>query len=235
MPSCDTCALLKVPDNADHARHYRICGWQPRVLPEPVLQGESLALKRMSSARWITLKVITTDPGKLPSCSCWQVRDGAEGELRAEEHLRLTGGIVMNLQALELTLRLFLLKARKQSIDWPKPTDTLILENYVTNQLSMAPVIDDFNRELTDAEKLKFTVDKTVVDVRDAIAHGRLVTPTEGFPATLWKFGKLKDGRVPATNITLSKNWLVKTSNHIDAQRGKVLECFKSRGYEGFR
>ena len=49
----------------------------------------------------------------------------------------------------------------------------------------IAPVIDDYNRELADAEKPKFTVDKTVVDVRDSIAHGRLVTPTEGFPATL--------------------------------------------------
>ena len=42
MPSCDTCALLKVPENTDHAQHYRICGWQPRALPEPVLQFESL-------------------------------------------------------------------------------------------------------------------------------------------------------------------------------------------------
>jgi hypothetical protein len=38
------------------------------------------------------------------------------------------GSIILNLQALELTLRLFLLKAHKQFIDWPKPTDTLVLE-----------------------------------------------------------------------------------------------------------
>jgi hypothetical protein len=118
---------------------------------------------------------------------------------------------------------------------WEAPLRISLLENYVTNYLSLGPVIDDFNRELTDAEKTKFTVDKAVVDVRDSIAHGRLVTPTEGFPATLWKFGKRKDGRVPASNITLTKDWLVKTSNNIDAQRGKVPECFKSRGYEGLR
>jgi hypothetical protein len=76
----------------------------------------------------------------------------------------------------------------------------------------------------------KFTVDNTVVSVRAAIAHGRLVTLTEGFPATLWKFEKAKDGKVPASSITLSKDWLIKTSNNIDAQRGKVLECFKGRG-----
>jgi hypothetical protein len=235
MPSCDTCALLKVPENVDHAQNYRICGWQPRTLPEPVLQLEKLALRRTSAARWITLKVLRDDPNKLPACSCWQGREDASVGLRPEEHLRLIGTIILNLQALELTLRLFLLKAHKQFVDWPKPTDTLVRENYVTNYLSLGPVIDDYNKALSDAEKKKFTIDKTVVSVRDAIAHGRLVTPTEGFPATLWKFEKPKDGKVPASNITLTKDWLTKTSDNIDAQRGKVLECFKGRGYEGLR
>jgi len=90
MPSCDTCALLKVPDNAEHARHYRICGWQPGALPEPVLQLENLQLRRMSAARWVTLKVLTDDPGKLPPCSCWQSRNEADGELRPDEHPRLS-------------------------------------------------------------------------------------------------------------------------------------------------
>jgi hypothetical protein len=189
----------------------------------------------MSAARWVTLKVLEENPSKLPPCSCWQAPEGTEGTLGAEEHLRLTGGIIMNLQALELILRLFLLKARKQFIDWPKPTDTQVLENYVTKYLSLGPVIDDFNRELTDVERSKFTVNTGVVKVRDMLAHGRLVTATEGFPATLWKFEKPKDGRVPASNVTLTRDWLIKTSSNIDAQRGKVVECFKSRGYKGLR
>ena len=234
MPSCDTCALLKVPKNADHAKTYRICGWQPRNLPEPVLQLEKLALQRLSVARWVTLKVITDDPGKLPPCSCWQSREDGE-ILRPEEHLRLVGTIILNLQALELTMRLFLLKAHKQFIDWPKPTDTYVRENYVTNYLSLEPIIDGYNQALSGAEKQKFTVDKAVVAVRDFIAHGRLVTLDENFPATLWKFGRPKDAKVPASNITLTKDWLIKTSNHIDAQRSKVFECFSSRGYEGLR
>jgi hypothetical protein len=45
------------------------------------------------------------------------------------------------------------LKAHKQFIDWPKPTDTLVLENYVTNYLSLGPVIDDYNRALSESEK----------------------------------------------------------------------------------
>jgi len=33
-------------------------------MPEPVLQLEKLALRRMSAARWITLKVLKKNPTK---------------------------------------------------------------------------------------------------------------------------------------------------------------------------
>jgi hypothetical protein len=188
-----------------------------------------------SSARWITLKAVRGDPSKLPPCSCWQKREDVGDAMRAEDHLRLVGGIILNLQALELTSRLFLLKAYKQVIDWPKPTDTLVPENSVTNYLSLGQIIDDYHKALSEVEKGEFTIDKSVVSVRDAIAHGRLVTRTEGFPATLWKFERAKDGKVPASNITLTKEWLVATSNNVEAQRIKVLACFKARGYEGLR
>jgi hypothetical protein len=85
MPSCDTCALLKVPENSDHAQNYRICGWQPRTMPEPVLQLEKLALRRMSAARWITLKVLKEDPSKLPPCSCWEPRGEANVQAKAPQ------------------------------------------------------------------------------------------------------------------------------------------------------
>ena len=233
MPSCDTCALLKVPENTEHAQNYRVCGWQPRALPEPVLHLEREALRRMSAGRWITLKVLKENPEKLPPCSCWKERDDANDELRGEDHLRHVGMINLNLQALEFTLRLFLLKAHNQLLDWPKPTDTLVPENYFTNYLSLEPVIDHYHDALSADEKKKFMVDKDVVTVRDTLAHGRLYTPKKGFPASLWKFGRTKDGKVPASNVTLTKDWLIKTSNNIDAQRGKVFECFKTRGYEG--
>jgi hypothetical protein len=124
-------------------------------------------------------------------------------------------------------------KAHKQLLDWPKPTDTLVPENYFTNYLSLEPIIDQYHDALNADEKKKFMVDKDVVTVRDTLAHGRLYTAEKGFPAALWKLGRAKDGKVPAMNVTLTKDWLVKTSNNIDAQRRKVFECFNARGYEG--
>jgi hypothetical protein len=233
MPTCDTCALLEMPDNPDHAKHYRICGWQPRVLPEPVLHLEKLALQKISAARWITLKSLTDKPSKLPKCSCWQERDDGKDGLPAEEHLRFVGMISLNLQAMELTLRVFLLKAHKQFIDWPKPGDTWTRENYITNYKSLGQIIDDYHEALTEDEKKKFSINKSVVTVRDALAHGRLTTEAKAFPATLWKFEKMKDAKVPATHITLTRDWLTAASNNIDAQRARVLGCFKDRGYTG--
>src|SRR5262245_15652067 len=36
-----------------------------------------------------------------------------------------------------------------------------------------------------------------------------LVTPSERFPAILWKFDNLKNDQVATSNITLTKEWLI--------------------------
>lgn len=70
MAKCDTCALLAVPQNEDHAKHYRICTWQPREpMPSNVLYLERGALKR-EAARWITTKIVTEKPEMLNDCPC---------------------------------------------------------------------------------------------------------------------------------------------------------------------
>src|SRR5258708_2999484 len=151
----------------------------------------------------------------------------------ADEERTLARLRALRSDLMDPTLRLFLVKAHGQFIDWPKPTDTVVLENYITNYKPLGDIIDDFNSALSEVEKQKFMIERSVVDVRDAIAHGRVVTWTDSFPAMLWKFGRPKDGKVPASCITLTKDWLIKTSNNIKAQQTKALECFKARGYEG--
>ena len=67
-----------------------------------------------------------------------------------------------------------------------------------------------------------------------ASAHGRLVTQVQAFPARLWKFEKPKGGEVKVEfSELLTSEWLLATSNKIDAERAKVLNCFKARGYVG--
>jgi len=77
MPSCDTCALLGVPDDPVHAKNYRVCTWQPASWPEPVLHLERIAL-RSTVGRWVTLAVIRDKPELLPTCSCWEKKSPGE-------------------------------------------------------------------------------------------------------------------------------------------------------------
>jgi hypothetical protein len=74
-----------------------------------------------------------------------------------------------------------------------------------------------------------------VLLIRDAFAHGRLVTTTE-LPATLWKFGAPTNGRVPIEfSQVLTLDWLKETSKFIDDQREKVVTCYKARGLGGLK
>ena len=149
-------------------------------------------------------------------------------------HTHLIGCIVTNLQAIETVLRYFLLRFHKQEVDFPKVSDADANETYLTNFVSLGDLINEFNSVLEEPEK-QFAVDAEVVLIRDAIAHGRLLTK-EGLPYRLWKFGRPKDGRVQIEFCQeLNVQWLTGKSNLIDRQRQSVVDCFKARGYEGLR
>jgi hypothetical protein len=156
-------------------------------------------------------------------------------EMKAEEYTKSVGAIVTNLQALETVVRYFLLKANGQAPDFPNKAakDTSI--TYLTDYRSLRGLIRLYNEKLTDAEA-QYTVDlEAVLKVRDAFAHGRLMTTSE-LPATLWKFGEPVNGRVPiefCEDLTL--DYLTKTWKMIDNECGKVVACFKARQYEGLR
>jgi hypothetical protein len=155
--------------------------------------------------------------------------------VKAEEHTKSVGAIITNLQALETVLRYFLLKENGQPPDFPKPgaRDTSI--NYLTDYRSLRTLIRLYNEKLSSGET-QYAVDpEAVLKIRDAFAHGRLVTTSE-LPVTLWKFGEPINGRVPIEFCeVLTPDYLTKTWKMIDNERGKVVDCFKARKYQGLR
>jgi hypothetical protein len=154
--------------------------------------------------------------------------------LEANDHTQGVGAIVTNLQALETVLRYFLLRLRKQEADFPKVGDRKAKKTYLTRWIALDKLIRNYNKALNDSEK-EFKVDKEVVRIRDAFAHGRLVTPNV-IPAHLWKFGRPKNGHVEVEFCEeLTAEWLKNTWLMIDRERQKVVDCFKARGYEGLR
>jgi hypothetical protein len=145
------------------------------------------------------------------------------------------GGLLTNLQALETALRYFLLRRSRQDPQFPKVGDTAASETYLTNYMSLGYLIDEYNKDLGDSEK-KFEVAKTVVDIRDAFAHGRLLTALKQPPYRLWKFGTASDHRVPIEFCKeLTSEWLREKSDMIYTEKEKVISCFNARGYRGLQ
>ena len=153
--------------------------------------------------------------------------------MKPEDHTQWVGAIVTNLQALETCLRYFLSRLRKQDPQFPKVGDRDAKKTYMTRFLSLGKIIRKYNSAL-NANEAKYKVSEEVVHVRDAFAHGRLVTPTE-LPARLWKFATgSKNGRVAIEfSEELTLDWLKAKALMIGSEKDKVVECFNARGYEG--
>jgi hypothetical protein len=122
----------------------------------------------------------------------WPIK--REAHLEAKEHTEGVGTIVTNLQALETVLRYFLLRLHGEEVSFPKVGDRKAKITQLTRWVSLGPLIKEYNSALKQEEK-KYCVDTTVVRIRDAFAHGRLLTSKE-IPARLWKFGAEKKGQV---------------------------------------
>src|SRR5260370_4656561 len=138
--------------------------------------------------------------------------------MKVEEHTKNVGAIVTNLQALETVLRYFLLKVNNQVPDFPKQGSVDVTITFLTDYRSLRGLIGSYNEKLTDAER-QYAVDlEAVIRVRDAFAHGRLMTTSE-LPATLWKFGEPMNGRVPVEFCEiLTLDYLTRTWKMIDAE-----------------
>jgi hypothetical protein len=151
------------------------------------------------------------------------------------DHIAGVGAIVTNLQALETALRRFLVERYGQCPAFPKMGDATACRSYLTAYLSLGPLIKEYHGLLDDHEK-QYCLDDSVVPIRDALAHGRLVARGDepSPPYELWKFGGIKDGKVQVEfSEVLSAEWLKEKWAMIDAQKQKVVDCSKARGYNG--
>jgi hypothetical protein len=149
-----------------------------------------------------------------------------------EDHCLRIGYIHMNLTALESSLRFFLLKANKETFSAPKAEDNETPLTHMTNYASLGWLINEYNNKLSGAEAAEFSVDNESERIRDALAHGRLVAPSKEFPLTLWKFGRVKSGKVPIEfNQVLTTDWLDKTWKDINKQKERVDACCRQREY----
>lgn len=154
--------------------------------------------------------------------------------MKVEEHTQGIGAIITNLAALETVLRYFLLRLKKQEAEFPKPGDRTAKKTYLTRSITLQNLVRNYNGVLANDER-QYAVDKDVIRIRNAFAHGRILTTTE-IPARLWNFIGSRKGHMEIEfSEEMTAEWLKSTSFKIEAEKQKVVDCFKARSYVGLR
>jgi hypothetical protein len=136
------------------------------------------------------------------------------------------GKTVANLQSLEFLLRLFLHNSQVEPM-WLETTPDqmqigdVVTETPLTDWSTLAELIHRYNSAVSDRQELQ--VAKWVVDVRDALAHGRMfMADLSGAPPILIKFAKPSGGKVRVVFRADSDEWLDRALGKVAAETAKV-------------
>jgi len=154
-------------------------------------------------------------------------------EADLELHALGLGKIIGNLHSLELLLREFLAKtARKVDPSCPPMPSILMLkvgdeipETPFTNYDDLRTIIRRYNQAIPSSAHA-LSVDESVVEVRDAVAHGRVLAPVTGTQLYLFKFSRPSAGKVTVTHaIAVTEEWLAQERARIRKECLKVLKA----------
>lgn len=157
-------------------------------------------------------------------------------EMTWQRYNELVGGIVMNLQAFETTVRFYFFRKNDESNPFPKLGAEEAPSSSLTAYVELGKWVRRFDSNLSKEELPKYEISNQVVEIRDAFAHGRLVAPEPPKPPyTLWKFGEPSNGVSPVRFCrVLTEEWLASTAKMIDGEIDKVMKCHNARGYQGY-
>ncbi|MCI0707542.1 MAG: hypothetical protein L0Y80_08685 [Ignavibacteriae bacterium] len=151
-----------------------------------------------------------------------------------DEHTMLLGKLHVNLLSLELVLRFFLCESKGENAKVPEPVEKVVLLTYLTNYDSLGELIKQYNDFVGNGSP-EHQVDDSVVELRDALAHGRVLSNFAEGPLRLFKFGKPIKFNVPKTyDEIMTKKWFEYNTGFIHEQIDRIIACGKSRGFHVF-
>ncbi len=150
------------------------------------------------------------------------------------------GKIVRNLQSIEFALRLFLDETQGHSSDKRtyelhklKVTDWVPVD-YLTNYDTLKQLIEKTNKELKKRGLLEH-IDETLVQLRDAIAHGRVFSLHPEVPQQLVKFSKPNNDKTQVTiSVEMTQKWLSQQVKQTHDEILKIVNLGQSMGLECF-
>ena len=130
-----------------------------------------------------------------------------------DDHAKALGKLVTNLQSLETWVRVALWRASPNRdldtrLDFDEmPVGTVLPSNELVDYADLRTLLRKFNAQMRAQNKSE--IDLSLVDLRDALAHGRVMATDGGFPLRLYKFSKPdQSGEVSVTfNTCLTSTW----------------------------
>jgi len=149
------------------------------------------------------------------------------------------GKIIINLQSLELMLRLFLEetvgpKDRSTQLDRLSVGDR-VPETPITNYDTLRKIIKKVNNQLLILGKNE-KIDETLVHLRDSIAHGRAMSRDPNGIPRLIKFKNAKIGGLVEvdTSVDLTPQWLSSQVKRVYKEILKIVRISKELGLPCF-
>ena len=157
--------------------------------------------------------------------------------MKQEQHPLNLGKLLVNFQSLEFALRAFIWESEKVARqDVSSPTELKldkfkegdrVAENAFTNYDSLSVLIDKYNQN-PKISSTGLTIDKSIVGIRDAIAHGRIFGDTPHPPMTLLKFSKPINECVKVTfSVQLTQEWFNKQLPRVQSAVLTVASALK--------
>ncbi len=158
----------------------------------------------------------------------------AVGVMTFEEHAYKLGTVVANLQSLEFCLRLFLCAVHNETIEIPNVGQITVTETHLTNYDSLGPLIKKYN-DIASSKYPHLMLDSSVIKIRDALAHGRTLSPNPDPPVRIFKFDRPKNGVVNiAYDQAMDRQWHHQSIKLILEQINKLQDCARQSGYKIF-
>ena len=152
------------------------------------------------------------------------------------------GKILSNLQSLEFALRLFLYELQKaHHSSWSEPLmlESLSVGDWVpetplTDYDTLGQLIKKVNAEI-GAQGVCDLVDESVVELRDAIAHGRVSSLRPDGPFSMLKFSKPHNGKVRVTvAVEMTQDWFKQQIKRTFAEVAKIIRIARDLGLTCF-
>ena len=141
------------------------------------------------------------------------------------EYSEVVGKILANLQSIEFSIRLYLHNTQDSaSVHLQQDLAALrvgemVPENSLTDYASLGQLIDRYNL----CTKPELAVDRSLVDLRDALAHSRMFLPSVAGAPILLKFDRPVGGKARVSFAqTSSSAWLADNIRRVNLEMLKV-------------